>query len=310
MTSNIDDGPCDPSHKGLLDTVKNEPPARTRTRKIEALYTSLRAEWKNHGKKDLHIEIDYERVDISFVESFNVCFIRKYMTSALLDSIIYLADIKDGDRVLDMGSGNGKFAVYVCQIFPNVSFTCVVNSISLWKLGQQNAQEAGVQDRIRFILQDFDEFCGGGEAPDAFTRIVFAESIGYSQDRVRLMRKCWSLLTPGGRMYIKSPCFVNEKVPLPLAERYFRTWEYDFSTVGTLERDLVDAGLRRKDIRSAYQHPFQNLIFMNPSDYLDIIKFGYKNGVEFRRDHGQVLSTFAKVFRFSHIVAEREIGEK
>lgn len=290
-----------------LSITKSTSNISTPSQTLKHLYDALCLEWKKEERylKDtssyniLPIESDYENGDISFFQSFNICITRKYLWSHILDHIIMVADIYDGHRILDLGCGNGNFAIYTCLRFPNVTFECVVNSKTLFELAEKNAREAGVADRITFLLEDFDEYDKTCRTDEKFDRIVFLETIGYSKDRYKLLKNCSQYLRDGGKIYIKSPTFINDAIPQGLAVRYMNTWRYDFSTVGYIERELLSLGL---NVSSVYVHPFLNFLFMNLSDYVGIYKYFWNNNLEWK-DHEYVPSTFHKTFRFAHILA-------
>ena len=73
--------------------------------------------------------------------------------------------LKDGQKVLDIGSGWGGMGLYLAQA-RNVDVTGVTLSTEQHAISQQRASKAGLADRVRFALQDYRELSG------TFDRIV------------------------------------------------------------------------------------------------------------------------------------------
>lgn len=73
--------------------------------------------------------------------------------------------LKDGMKVLDIGSGWGDLALYLAAI-ENVQVTGVTLSKEQQKLASERAQKAGLSDRVKFELRDYRDL------DDRFDRIV------------------------------------------------------------------------------------------------------------------------------------------
>lgn len=91
-----------------------------------------------------------------------------------LDLIIRKAKIRKGDRVLEIGSGWGSFAIRVVQ-----SKDCQVDTITLSveqkKLAEKRIQKLGLEEKIRVHLLDYRNLPTRFEG--AFDRIVSIEMI-------------------------------------------------------------------------------------------------------------------------------------
>ena len=73
--------------------------------------------------------------------------------------------LKDGQKILDIGSGWGGMALYLARS-RNVDVTGVTLSTEQHALSQRRASKAGLADRVRFDLRDYREVSG------TFDRIV------------------------------------------------------------------------------------------------------------------------------------------
>ncbi len=73
--------------------------------------------------------------------------------------------LEPGQKVLDIGSGWGGLAIYLAQT-ADVDVTGVTLSEEQHKVSNRRAQEAGLADRVRFLLKDYREVEG------RFDRIV------------------------------------------------------------------------------------------------------------------------------------------
>jgi cyclopropane-fatty-acyl-phospholipid synthase len=105
-------------------------------------------------------------------------------------------DLKEGERVLDVGCGWGSFAIHAATHF-GVEVLGVTLSEQQVKLGRERVREAGLEDRVTLRVADYREL--GGESFDAISSIGMVEHVG--EERIDLyMRTLGDLLRPGGRL--------------------------------------------------------------------------------------------------------------
>ncbi len=101
--------------------------------------------------------------------------------------------LKPGQKVLDIGSGWGGMAIYLAKT-EDVDVTGVTLSKEQHQVSNARAQEAGLSERVRFVLQDYREL------DDSFDRIVSVgmfEHVG-ANHFVEFFRKVRSLLADDG----------------------------------------------------------------------------------------------------------------
>ena len=104
-----------------------------------------------------------------------------------------------GQKVLDIGSGWGGFALYLAKL-AGVDVTGITLSTEQHKLSQERAAAAGLSDRVRFSLRDYRHQTG------PFDRIVSVgmfEHVGASHYR-EFFRKVKELLNEDGVMLLHS----------------------------------------------------------------------------------------------------------
>src|SRR5436305_14556192 len=74
---------------------------------------------------------------------------------AVVERMLRIAEVRPGDSVIDLGSGDGRIVVEAAK--RGASGLGVDLDPNLVKLAAQNAQRAGVADRARFEVRDIFE---------------------------------------------------------------------------------------------------------------------------------------------------------
>ncbi len=117
------------------------------------------------------------------------------MTNIIVDP----AQIAPGERVVDVGCGVGGPAVRIAQE-TGCHMVGVTISARQVELGQQRAEQAGLQARVRFVLGDaarhlpFDD--------ESIDVVMGIESACHYDDRRQFLRECARILKPGGRLVV------------------------------------------------------------------------------------------------------------
>ena len=106
-----------------------------------------------------------------------------------------LAGLGGGERVLEIGSGWGGFALYAAG-----ELGCHVTSITIsqaqWELASSRVAEAGLSDRVDLQLRDYREVTGQF---DAVVSIEMLEAVGHEYFDT-FFETVDRVLRPGGRM--------------------------------------------------------------------------------------------------------------
>lgn len=113
-----------------------------------------------------------------------------------LDMVCRKLDLSEGDRVLDIGSGWGSFAIHAAQRY-GVRVLGITLSEPQASGARERAAEAGVADKVEFRVMDYRDVAGEGF--DAIASIGMVEHVG--GERIDLYaRRLAELLRPGGRL--------------------------------------------------------------------------------------------------------------
>lgn len=107
-----------------------------------------------------------------------------------------IAQVKQGDKVLDAGCGVGGSSLFLAK-----HFGCQVVGITLSEkqviTATNNAKKEGVGSLVHFAAMDFCET----SFPDASFDVVWGiESICHAEDKLKFVKEAYRLLKKGGRL--------------------------------------------------------------------------------------------------------------
>ncbi len=118
-------------------------------------------------------------------------------------------NLRDGDRVLDIGSGWGGLGLFLARLAPGVRVDGVTLSQEQHAVANRRAEEAGLSDRVRFFLKDYREL---DQRYDRIVSVGMLEHVGprhYSE----FYRQVSRLLAPKGVALIHSVGVFRPAVP-------------------------------------------------------------------------------------------------
>ena len=115
---------------------------------------------------------------------------------AKLELVCKKLELREGERVLDVGCGWGSFALHAAE-HHGVRALGVTLSEPQAQLAQQRAREAGLADRVEVRVADYREIVG--EEFDAIASIGMVEHVGAERIDV-YMRSLAALLRDQGRL--------------------------------------------------------------------------------------------------------------
>src|SRR5436190_9525952 len=137
---------------------------------------------------------------------------------AKLEMVCRKLDLREGQRVLDVGCGWGSFALHAARRH-GVEVVGITLSAPQARAARERAREAGLADRIDIRVADYRDL--GGERFDAIASIGMVEHVGAS--RIDLYaRHLAALLPPGGRLLNHGIARLRHGDPEagPFSERY------------------------------------------------------------------------------------------
>lgn len=120
-------------------------------------------------------------------------------SEAKMGRICKMIDLKPTDRVLEIGSGWGGFALYAAR---NYGCNVVATTISRaqYELSCQRIRNTGLTDKVQVLLKDYRDLTG---IFDKIVSIEMIEAVGH-QYLKDYFKKCAALLTQKGKMALQA----------------------------------------------------------------------------------------------------------
>jgi cyclopropane-fatty-acyl-phospholipid synthase len=119
----------------------------------------------------------------------------------MMEDAIEKLEIKDGDRILDVGCGWGSFANYVLSRFPNVKVTGLNLSSMQCDYMRQKMQSVDSylgSDRFTLIEGDFNRV----ELNEKFDRVISIGLFCHVSNLTKAFRKIASFMQPNGKFLL------------------------------------------------------------------------------------------------------------
>jgi cyclopropane-fatty-acyl-phospholipid synthase len=115
-----------------------------------------------------------------------------------LDTVARKLELKEGERVLDVGCGWGGFPIWAARTY-GARVVGITLSAPQAELARRRAEEEGVGDRVEIRVMDYRDLAADGESFDAIASIGMVEHVG-SANIDLYARTLAGLLGPGGRL--------------------------------------------------------------------------------------------------------------
>jgi len=119
----------------------------------------------------------------------------------IMPFVLDMLDLKEGETVLDAGTGPGIYAIRIAQRTKNADIHGVDLSPTFLKLAQKNAREAGLR-HIKFSQGDLENL---PFVDDHFNKLICAGAISAVPDKERAAREIHRVLKSGGRAIVTEP---------------------------------------------------------------------------------------------------------
>lgn len=115
-----------------------------------------------------------------------------------LDRICQKLEIQPGDRVMEIGTGWGGWAIHAAQNY-GCHVTTTTISRQQFAYASERIAEAGLHDRITLLFEDYRKLSG---QYDKVVSIEMIEAVGHSF-LSSYFQKCHELLKPGGKLLVQ-----------------------------------------------------------------------------------------------------------
>ena len=162
--------------------------------------------------------------------------------------------LKPGQKVLDIGCGWGGLALYLASI-ADVDVTGVTLSVEQLDIAHRRAQEAGLQDKVTFRLQDYRDETG---PYDRIVSVGMFEHVGRQGYR-QYFEKARDLLTDDGVMLLHSIGRFDEPSPInPFIRKYIFPGA-DLPSMSEVMSSVEPTGLHSTDIELLRLHYAETL---------------------------------------------------
>jgi len=140
-------------------------------------------------KKDIPLKAE----DVSPFDQYH------YLGTAAVDDAICSLDIGPGSRVIDIGSGIGGPARYMAEK-TGCRVTALELQFDLHNIACSLTERCGLSGSVRHVCGDILDF---PEGHCDFDAAVSWLSFLHIPDRLSLLKKCYNILKPDGKMFIE-----------------------------------------------------------------------------------------------------------
>jgi cyclopropane-fatty-acyl-phospholipid synthase len=168
-----------------------------------------------------------------------------------LERICQWLQLQPGDRVVEIGTGWGGFALHAAR-HHGCHVTTTTISREQHALAQQRVAEAGLQDRVAVLLQDYRDLQG---RYDKLVSIEMVEAVG-ARYLPAYLGKVGELLAPHGLALLQAITIEDHRYRQALASvDYIKRFVFPGSFIPSIDA-IVQAKTRAGDLQLVAQHDF------------------------------------------------------
>ena len=118
---------------------------------------------------------------------------------AMLELTCFRADLKDGQKILELGCGWGSLTLWMAEHYPKSSITAVSNSYTQRLHIEAEAKRRELYN-IRIITADMNTF--SPPEPGTYDRAVSVEMFEHMKNYRELMKRIAGWLKPDGKLFV------------------------------------------------------------------------------------------------------------
>lgn len=166
---------------------------------------------------------------------------------AKLERVCQLLELKPGDRVIEIGTGWGGFAIHAAQHY-GCHVTTTTISERQHQLAQERIKAKGLEDRITLLKEDYRNLQG---QYDKLISIEMIEAVGH-QFFETFFRQCSQLLKPEGLMLLQA-ITINDRQYLSARDEvdFIKRYIFPGSCIPAIE-PLIHAATQATDLQLVY----------------------------------------------------------
>ena len=179
------------------------------SRPVQAVIGRLQTNTRRRSRRDIaaHYDLGNElfsrMLDPTMTYS---CAMFEHPTMSLMDAqlakfeaICDKLDLQPGDRVLEIGTGWGVFALHAART-RGCRVTTTTISAEQHAYAEERVRRAGLQDRVTVLLSDYRDLAG---TYDKLVSVEMIEAVGW-RNTGRFFSSCSGLLEPHGTMLLQA----------------------------------------------------------------------------------------------------------
>ena len=141
------------------------------------------------------------------------------------------AQVRNGERILELGCGWGSLSLYMAERFPASEIVAVSNSQTQKELIDALAVSRGLRN-LRVVTEDMNCF----QAPGLFDRVVSVEMFEHMRNYELLLSRVASWMKPGATLFVH--IFAHHRFAYPFEARDANDWMAEhFFTGGIMPSD-------------------------------------------------------------------------